>query len=1624
MKEKIVMLLWILTNSLFGGIFLDQSGTKIDVSGSFELEKIETQEIAAENYSQIEIKDCQNSLISGKLQLPIYSRLIALPAIGNYQCTKSDHEFDEIFLEHQLSPIDARSIDDEIFSQDKWFPEEIVKIGDPVVMAGNRFSQITISAVQYNPFQKKLRLIKNLDLEFELNNSDPINISQRKTSSRAFEKIMDQKVFGNNYRPETEHGQYLFIAPQSTVTTLQPLLRWKEKLGFQTHLETLEDIGYDPALIKAYLQNAYDNWETPPEFVVLVGDVTGNIQCPAEYVEGYLYPYCVTDHYYALLDGDDYFPDIFIGRLSVQDQIELMTIVAKIIRYESDPFTAIDWFDKALMVGYVETYNGFSQRETLLEIRDKLLNFEYTQVDTFIAPSQSGSTLLENMINEGQTMICYRGAGGPIYWSGGMSGPMFTVDNIPNLTNGYMLPVVHSMTCGGGDFAAGELQTCFGELWLAAGSPGAPKGAIGFIGPSERDTKTWFNNPNALGIYQGLTQEGLYRCGEMLLRGKMELYYAFPFSHDWGGAEDSDQFYFYVYNLLGDPGLQVWTHTPQEIAMTAPSSLPETANYLEVTLADSLSDPQGFTIALTAADGLISAKKTDDTGKAFIPIQLESGDYEITASKYGFIPETRDLRITEENIISMEDFSLENTLISGDETELNFSVKNNSNDDIENISLIFTSNEPSLWFPNPTIIIDQLSSAETFSDNIQINIGRFWQEEKAVNIFLEFVSDKIEQSFMIEGQIRSPELFITQISIDNPENSLIQNEEATMSLELVNNGFINSGEFVANLRCTNEKATISDNSANFADIAVDQIGVGNFTLAAENVISGEIAEFCLELTADDSLLQEIFFSKTIGIVDSTSPTFSDYGYFAIESEDVGNFESPIYNWIEIDPNSGGDGILLEIDHSTIDGYIGTIDLPFQFRYFGRYYHQVSICSEGYLAMGKTENIFHRNRQIPSGSGVAAMIAPFWDDLIEGDIYVKYDEIAHKMIIQWSDWCSKFDPTKIQTFQVILFDEEYYPTATNEGEILFQYKEIHNVDQEEYYATIGIENETQTAGLELSFYNVSPETMHSLKNETAILFTIKESNTLPFLTIDNDLLEVNGHPDSLYQVAFTLRNELQRQKEISYSIEISHFSRNGFPQRDIGSDFIICSSGNYIPIQPQDMNFYLVHDSPDGEAITNVELDFPDGFTINSASDLGALQFNGETGNGANVSWGNGITAIDPAAPLLFSVNITIDANMISPVDIYWQITGDGSGAAPHILNDSFTIFPTSDIYFWIRYPNGGENILPGTADSLVWDHYGEIDSVKIELTRDAGNSWDILADNFQNSGIFHYNVFGPLSQECRFRISTLDGEFTDISDSLFSISALNITYPTINSILSYSKKETLRWQDIGGLDEVDIELSTNDKLTWSSLAIDHPNTGEFVFNVPGPPSENCYFKIRNIDYSVEKFSDPFTIVDSPVDWIACGVASGKLESGESKEIELELNSYDLEVGTYTAYILIKSELGQHINIPLTLRLTEEIPSTFETKLYQNYPNPFNLSTTISFDLTTESTENTEIIIYNVKGQKIRTLPVTLSGVEELRMTKTWNGRDDNNKPVSSGIYFYQLNIGNEAIASSKCILLK
>jgi flagellar hook assembly protein FlgD len=81
---------------------------------------------------------------------------------------------------------------------------------------------------------------------------------------------------------------------------------------------------------------------------------------------------------------------------------------------------------------------------------------------------------------------------------------------------------------------------------------------------------------------------------------------------------------------------------------------------------------------------------------------------------------------------------------------------------------------------------------------------------------------------------------------------------------------------------------------------------------------------------------------------------------------------------------------------------------------------------------------------------------------------------------------------------------------------------------------------------------------------------------------------------------------------------------------------------------------------------------------------------------------------------------------------------------------------------------------------------------------------------------------------------------------------------------------------------------------------------------------------------------------------------------------------------------------------------QEIPTNYA--LEQNYPNPFNMQTEIVYQLPEAG--YVTLSIYNSMGQRIRTL--VSRNQEAGRYAARWNGRDEQGREVSSGIYIYRL----------------
>jgi hypothetical protein len=98
-------------------------------------------------------------------------------------------------------------------------------------------------------------------------------------------------------------------------------------------------------------------------------------------------------------------------------------------------------------------------------------------------------------------------------------------------------------------------------------------------------------------------------------------------------------------------------------------------------------------------------------------------------------------------------------------------------------------------------------------------------------------------------------------------------------------------------------------------------------------------------------------------------------------------------------------------------------------------------------------------------------------------------------------------------------------------------------------------------------------------------------------------------------------------------------------------------------------------------------------------------------------------------------------------------------------------------------------------------------------------------------------------------------------------------------------------------------------------------------------------------------------------------------------------------------------------------LVPEIPLTY--KLHSAYPNPFNPTVNISFSLAEPGYTN--IIIYNILGQDVRSLVDEYKDAGEHVIV--WDGKDSRGEQVATGVYFYRL-VSNDFVDSKKMLLLR
>ena len=1122
MKKNILIIISILISMIFSSI---QSGKfiinkKIDGTNSIYLNTDIESIIEVDGYKKITNDTNNHTIDPGFPELPTYTTFYQLDTNKEYDIEMLVHN-SYIIENIKISPYQDENIninsevDLSFYSSSNQYPINNFYISDRMPSRGMDIVSIEIIPNTYYPESNSLEVFTNIEIIFNEIGPRAESANAEMKRSRAIDSLLENFVI--NYETSTREEDYqipsiLYICGGSSESNsyFQDLVNWRHEQGYVVNTATLSETGSSESSIKNYIEDAYYNWPNPPEYVALVGDVGGSYSVPT-FTEGWGHNsygnLCEGDLQYSQLDGDDFIPEVIVGRISVRSSNEIGVVVAKTIAYEKASYinaTGTDWYEGAALVGDPSS-SGQSTIHTNQYIDNILDIHGFDDIETAYSGNFDG--FMEDQLDEGVLYLNYRGYLGV---------SNFDSNDINGANSGYMTPFATILTCGTGSYA--EENTCLSEAMLRYGSVSNPKGAVGAVSTATWNTHTLFNNIVAMGMYDGIFAQDLPTTGLALASGKLALLHTYPgnSASSWVGAFTQWN------NLMGDPAVLLWTDTPSNFNISHPSSLTIGSNIMDINITDNSNQAVegAWVTILKGNDEIFLTTLSNEDGDVTFNWdgEVSPGDIKLTITKRNFIPYQEDITIINSqdhvgitDIEINDDFGGNNNgqLNPGEYVELYLDLTNLDNNYLTDITGQIESDNENVLAQDNIVTFNSINSGETttnINDPFYITLNYSAINEENLNIRLNLNINGINHSIYIPLEVVGADIRIVGYDTDN--HNIVIGELNDINIHIRNQGSMSIQNLSIELLPYENLVTVPS-----AIEYLFQIGAGeeinNFGPFQINVsdqaIGGTTIPMEFIISNTNGFYQTQLVNIQLGVVSVHDPLGPDpYGYYIYDSGDTSYELAPSYEWIELDDGLGTQINLADDGNANGSNLTEVISIPFPFKFYGIEYNQITVAVDGYLSFGNNEVASHRNYPIPGAGGPSPMIAPFWDDLKTGSSGYVYKYITNEyIIIQW-DYLRTYENNSRETFQIILYNSEYadYETITGDGEIKIQYYDFNNTSDGNWgsyppehaaYSTIGIENHLGNMGLEYSFNNNYPSAAMPLSDNTALFITTGRMN---------------------------------------------------------------------------------------------------------------------------------------------------------------------------------------------------------------------------------------------------------------------------------------------------------------------------------------------------------------------------------------------------------------------------------------------------------------------------------------------------------------------------------------------------
>lgn len=620
----------------------------------------------------------------------------------------------------QINPEDVPYTYGEMYQQNAFWPATQAYLAAPYIMRDLRGQNIMVSPIAYNPVTKTLRVYTNMTIAMTKvsDNGENQKVARRGDAkvSPEFKAAYDRRFinFGESaarYPWIEDRGEMLVVCPDQYMNAMQPLVDWKNQSGRPTTMVSVTAAGGNNAdAIKSYISNIYNDPSRNLVYVLLVGDYNDITPHPFQYNDGQSSTN-YSDIWFGMMEGTDYYEEVFVGRFSAQSEAQVTTQVNKVIYYERDMQEGMTWVDKGLGIGAVGAgsgHNGEDDYQHIDFIRDTLLHYTYTGVTDLHQGGQGAANAtaagISNTINDGVSIINYCNHGSVTSW--GVCN--YSNSNVNALINDNKLPFVISVACLNGKF----VSDCFGEAWLRAtnNTTGAPTGAIGgmFSWISQPWIPPMYGQDEMVDILTEwrYTDQFYHTMGGVALNGAMYVL-------DKGSSSDY-QATQHSWILFGDPSLMLRTANPTAMNVSMnPAVLMIGMTSVEIT-----ADAAYGIATLSNAEGVIATARIIDgvANMEFAPLSAVE-TLTLTVIGYNKVTEVLPIEVLPAaGAYILLDAFTPGTVPVAEEQQMSMTFKNVGVDPTTGeTTIVLTSSDPNITFSDNEGSFGILGANETIT---------------------------------------------------------------------------------------------------------------------------------------------------------------------------------------------------------------------------------------------------------------------------------------------------------------------------------------------------------------------------------------------------------------------------------------------------------------------------------------------------------------------------------------------------------------------------------------------------------------------------------------------------------------------------------------------------------------------------------------------------------------------------------------------------------------------------------------------------------------------------------------------------------------------------------------------